>query len=51
MQKICRLLGMRRRSERFSAIWRNPEKDTEILAEAAVRNRDIYEFEKMLERG
>lgn len=34
--------------EILEAIWRNPEKDAVILAEAAARNRDLYEFERML---
>jgi hypothetical protein len=51
VQRICRLArdeGEVR--EILEAIWKDPSKGEEVLAEVAERNKDIYEFEKMLEK-
>ena len=50
VQKICRIARNEDEvREILETIWREPERDAEILAKAASRNRDIYEFERMLE--
>ncbi len=50
VQKICRIARNEDDvREILETIWREPERDAEILAKAASRNRDIYEFERMLE--
>jgi len=52
VQRICRIARNEDEvREILEAIWRNPEKDAEILAETASRNKDLYEFERMLEGG
>ena len=35
--------------EVLTAIWEAPEKSREILSKVAVKNKDLYDFEKMLE--
>ena len=35
--------------EILEAIWQNPDKDEEIMAEVVARNKEVYEFEKMFE--
>lgn len=32
-------------------IWKNPEKDEEILRRVQEKNKELYEFEKMLEEN
>ncbi|MCW4046403.1 MAG: hypothetical protein NWE99_02420 [Candidatus Bathyarchaeota archaeon] len=36
--------------ELLQAIWENPEKSSEILSKAVSKNKDVYDFEKMLEK-
>lgn len=49
VQKICKI-GRNEEEVRqiLDAIWKNPEKSEEILVEALQRNKEVYEFEKML---
>jgi hypothetical protein len=35
----------------LDAIWRSPDMAEDILAGIAARNQELYEFEKMLEKG
>jgi len=52
VQKICRYARDEKEVRAIlEAIWQNPEEDEEILAEVIRRNKEIYEFERMLERG
>jgi hypothetical protein len=37
--------------EVLEAIWRSPDKAEEILARIAAKNQQLYEFERMLEKG
>lgn len=49
VQKICRIAKNEREVRTMlEAIWENPKKGNEILANAAVKNHSVYEFEKML---
>jgi hypothetical protein len=52
VQRICRLardeVEVR---EVLDAIWRSPDKAEEILARIAAKNQQLYEFERMLEKG
>lgn len=49
-QKICRIARDEKEvREVLEAIWENPGKSEEILARVTEKNRDVYEFEKMLE--
>lgn len=51
VQKICKYAKDENEvREILEATWKNPEKDREILAEVASKNKEIYEFERMLER-
>jgi len=50
VQKICKYAKDENEvREILEAIWKRPEKDAQILAEVASRNREVYEFERMLE--
>jgi len=52
VQRICRLArdeGEVRMA--LDAIWRSPDRAEDILAGIAARNQELYEFEKMLEKG
>ncbi|MGC8849250.1 MAG: hypothetical protein ACP5QI_02115 [Candidatus Bathyarchaeia archaeon] len=52
VQRICRLARDEREvREALDAIWRSPDKAEEILAKIAARNLQLYEFERMLEKG
>jgi hypothetical protein len=35
----------------LDAIWRDPDTAEDILAGIAARNQELYEFERMLEKG
>jgi len=51
VQKICRIARKEDEvREILETLWREPERGAEILAEVAARNRDLYEFERMLEK-
>lgn len=51
-QKICRIARDEKEvREVLETIWENPGKSEEILAKVAEKNKDVYEFEKMLEEG
>jgi hypothetical protein len=50
VQRICRIARDEREvREVLEAVWENPGKSEEILAKVAEKNRDVYDFEKMLE--
>ena len=52
VQRICRLArdeGEVRMA--LDAIWRDPDGAEDVLAGIAARNQELYEFEKMLEKG
>jgi len=50
VQRICRIARDEREvREILEAIWKNPEKELEILKEIERKNKDLYEFEKLLE--
>jgi len=51
VQKICKVAkdeGEVR--EVLDAVWTKPSKGEEVLAEVAERNKELYEFERMLEK-
>jgi len=51
VQKICRFARDEKEvREILEAIWENPVKGKEILAKVVERNREVYEFEKMLKQ-
>jgi len=50
VQKICKIAKDESDVRQIlEAIWKNPKKGREILAEAVEKNKDVYGFEKMLE--
>jgi hypothetical protein len=50
VQKVCRTAKDEKEvREVLEAVWENPEKSEEILAKTAEKNKEVYEFEKMLE--
>jgi hypothetical protein len=50
VQRICRLARNEKEvREILEAIWKNPEKDLEILIEIERKNKDLFEFERRLE--
>jgi hypothetical protein len=51
VQKVCKIAKDEEEvRELLDAIWKEPEKGEEILAAAGERNKEIYQFEKMLEQ-
>ena len=49
-QRICRFARNEKEvREILEAVWEKPEKSGEILTKVAGKNKDVYEFEKMLE--
>lgn len=49
VQKICRISKNEKEVRLIlEAIWEDPQKSNEILAEAVSRNQSVYEFERML---
>lgn len=51
VQKVCKIARDEKDvRELLDAIWKEPEKSEKILAEAVERNKEIYQFEKMLEQ-
>jgi antirestriction protein len=49
VQKICRVAKDECEvREVLDAVWAKPSKGEEVLAEVAERNKELYEFEKML---
>jgi len=52
VQRVCRIAQNEKEvREVLEKIWRSPEKSERILAKIAEKNREVYEFEKMLERN
>jgi len=52
VQCICRLArGEGEARMALDAIWRDPDGAEDILAGIAARNQELYEFEKMPEKG
>jgi hypothetical protein len=52
VQKVCKIAKNEEDvRELLDALWKEPEKGEEILAEARERNEEIYRFEKMLEKN
>jgi hypothetical protein len=50
VQKVCKIAKEEDEvREILEAIWRDPEKAEEVLAEIMEKNKDVYGFEKMLE--
>ena len=50
VQKVCkRAKDEDEVRETLDRIWRQPEKGEEILNELLEKNKDLYQFEKMLE--
>jgi hypothetical protein len=51
VQKVCkRAKNEEQVRETLDRIWKQPEKSEEPLSELLERNKDLYEFEKMLEQ-
>ena len=49
VQKICKVCrGEKQVREILDEIWRTPEQSKEIINEVLERNKDIFEFEKIL---
>jgi hypothetical protein len=52
VQKVCKVAKDENEvREILDALWKSPEKSEEILTEALERNKDVYDFEKMLEKA
>jgi hypothetical protein len=52
VQGVCRAAKNENEvREVLTAIWESPEKSSEIIAQVVGKNKEIYEFEKMLESG
>jgi hypothetical protein len=52
VQRVCRYAKDEKEiREILEAIWENPEQSREILSKAIDKNREVYEFEKMLENS
>jgi len=52
VQKICRKAKNEKEvREILETIWNNPKKSEEIIAKTMKRNKDLYEFEKMLKNN
>ena len=52
VQKICKVARNEDEvREILNAVWKSPERAEEILAEVMERNKDIYDFERMLQRA
>ncbi len=50
VQRICRVAKDEKEvRETLEAVWKSPDQAMEILAAVSGKNREIYEFEKMLE--
>jgi hypothetical protein len=51
VQKICRYAKDEKEVRRIlKAVWENNSKSEEVLAKTAMKNKEVYDFEKMLER-
>ncbi|MBS7633752.1 hypothetical protein KEJ15_09130, partial [Candidatus Bathyarchaeota archaeon] len=49
-QKVCKIARDEDEvREILEAIWKDPEKAEEVLAEAVEKNKEVYDFEKMME--
>lgn len=49
VQKICKIARNEDEvREILDAVWKKPEKAEEIVAEVLEKNKDVYEFEKMI---
>jgi len=52
VQKICKVARNEDEvREILNAVWKSPERAEEILAEVMERNKDIYDFERILQRA
>ena len=52
VQRICRVARDENEvRELLDFIWKYPEKSEEMLTKLLEKNRDVFEFEKLLERG
>jgi len=52
VQRICRVTRDENEvREPLDFIWKYPEKSEEMLTKLLEKNRDVFEFEKLLERG
>jgi len=50
VQRICRIAKNESEvREILESIWEDPKKSNEVLTSAIVKNKDVYDFEKMLE--
>jgi len=50
VQKICRISKDEKEvREVLEDLWKNPARCEEVLAKIAEKNKEVYEFEKMLE--
>lgn len=50
VQRICRIARNENEVRRaLEAIWEDPKKGNEILTNAVIKNKDVYDFERMLE--
>lgn len=51
VQKICKYAKDEKEvREVLESIWANPEKSNELLAEVVDKNKEVYDFERMLEK-
>ena len=52
VQRICRIARDEKEVRTIlDEIWKNPDKDEEILLRIQEKNKELYEFEKMLEEN
>jgi hypothetical protein len=52
VQRICKIARDENEVRQLlDEVWENPRRGEEILAETERRNREIYEFERMLEES
>jgi hypothetical protein len=52
VQGVCRVAKNEKEvRDVLTAIWESPEKSGEIIAKVVGKNKDVYDFEKMLESG
>lgn len=52
VEKVCKLAADEREvREALDSIWENPRNSEEILSKLAKRNKELYEFERMLEES
>jgi len=52
VQRVCRIAKDEREvRELLEAIWENPVDSCDVLSRASEKNKDVYEFEKILQEN